>query len=191
MSRRVLAVITLAVVSTLGAGGLEAQQSSPWIHVQVTEPGEDGKNVRVNLPLALAEVALSLVSGEAISKGQIKLEEHDVSIEDLRLLWKELKASGDAEFLTLQEKDKEVRISRQGDRIRIHVDKAGGDEGDAGNKQVRIEVPVTLVDALLGGQDDRLDLQAALAELTEERGDIVTVSDGEKQVRVWIDESKS
>ena len=33
--------------------------------------------------------------------------------------------------------------------------------------------------------------QAALAELTEERGDIVTVRDGEKQVRVWIDESKS
>ncbi len=191
MSRRVLAVITLAVVSTLGAGGLEAQQSSPWIHVQVTEPGEDGKNVRVNLPLALAEVALSIVSDETISKGQIKLEEHDVSIEDLRLLWKELKASGDAEFLTLQEKDKEVRISRQGDRIRIHVDKAGGDEGDAGDKQVRIEVPVTLVDALLGGESDRLDLQAALAELTEERGDIITVRDGEKLVRVWIDESKS
>ena len=191
MSRRVLAVVTLAVVSTLGAGGLEAQQSSPWIHVQVTEPGEDGKNVRVNLPLALAEVALSIVSDETISKVQIKLEEHDVSIEDLRLLWKELKASGDAEFLTLQEKDKEVRISRQGDRIRIHVDKAGGDEGDAGDKQVRIEVPVTLVDALLGGESDRLDLQAALAELTEERGDIITVRDGEKLVRVWIDESKS
>ena len=54
-----------------------------------------------------------------------------------------------------------------------------------------IEVPVTLVDALLGGRSDRLDLKAALAELTDERGDIVTVRDGEKRVRVWIDESKS
>ncbi len=191
MSRRVLAVITLALASTVGAAKMEAQQSRPWIHVQVTEPGEDGKNVRVNLPLALAEVALSLVSDEAISKGQIKLDKHDVSVEDLRRLWNELKASGDAEFLTVREKDKEVRIDRQGDRIRIHVNKSGEGDKDAADEQVRIEVPVTLVDALLGGQDDRLDLRAALAELTEERGDIVTVSDGEKLVRVWIDESKS
>ena len=190
MSRKVLAVITLALVSAAGAAKMEAQQSRPWIHVQVTEPGEDGTNVRVNLPLALAEVALSLVSDEVISKGQIKLDEHDVSVEDLRLLWNELKASGDAEFLTMQQKDKEVRIARQGDRIRIHVDKAGEGDKNAG-QQVRIEVPVTLVDALLGGQDDHLDLRAALAELTQERGDIVTVNDGEKRVRVWIDESKS
>ena len=191
MSRRVLAVITLALVSTVGAAKMEAQQSRPWIHVQVTEPGEDVTNTRVNLPLALAEVALSLVSGEVISKGQIKFDEHEISVEDLRLLWNELKASGDAEFLTMREKDKEVRIVRQGDRIRIHVDKAAEGDEDAGDKQVRIEVPVTLVDALLSGPSDRLDLRAALAELTSERGDIVTVSDGEKRVRVWIDESKS
>ena len=182
--------MTLAVVSTLGAARMEAQQSRPWIHVQVTEPGENGKNARINLPLALAEVALSVVSDEVVSKGQIKLDEHDISVEDLRLMWNELKASGDVEFLTMQEKDKEVRIAREGDRIRIHVDKAHGDE-DEGDKQVRIEVPVSLVDALLSGEGDRLDLRAALAELTEERGDIITVREGEKRVRVWIDESKS
>ena len=182
--------MTLAVVAALGTARMEAQQSRPWIHVQVTEPGEDGTNARVNLPLALAEVALSLVSDKAISKGQIKLDEHDVSVEDLRLIWNELKASGDAEFLTMHQKDKEVRIVRQGDRIRIHVDKAGEGDKDAG-QQVRIEVPVTLVDALLGGRSDRLDLKAALAELTEERGAIVTLRDGEKRVRVWIEESKS
>ena len=191
MSRKVLAVVTLAVVAALGAATMEAQQSRPWIHVQVIEPGEDGTNARVNLPLALAEVALSLVSDEVISKGQIKFDEHDISVEDLRLLWNELKASGDAEFLTMQQKDKQIRIARQGDRIRIHLDKSAEGDEDEGDKQVRIEVPVTLVDALLGGQGDRLDLRAALAELTEERGDIVTVSDGEKRVRVWIDESKS
>ena len=38
MSRRVLAVITLALVSTVGAAKMEAQQSRPWIHVQVTDP---------------------------------------------------------------------------------------------------------------------------------------------------------
>ncbi len=191
MSRRVLAVMTLAVVAALGTARMEAQQSRPWIHVQVTEPGEDGTNARVNLPLALAEVALSLVSDEVISKGQIKLDEHDISVEDLRLLWNELKESGDTEFLAMQQKDKEVRIVRQGDRIRIHLDKAAEGDKDAADKQVRIEVPVTLVDALLGGRSDRLDLKAALAELTDERGDIVTVRDGEKRVRVWIDESKS
>ena len=189
MSRRALAVMTLAVVSAAGAAKMEAQQSRPWIHVQVNEPGENGKNARINLPLALAEVALSVVSDEVVSKGQIKLDEHDISVEDLRLVWNELKASGDVEFLTMQEKDKEVRIAREGDRIRIHVDKADGN--DDGDKQVRIEVPVTLVDALLSGEEDRLDLQAALAELTEERGDIITVRDGETRVRVWIDESKS
>lgn len=191
MTRRVLSVMTFAAISALAVRTVEAQQPRPWIHVQVTEPGEDGKNARVNLPLALAEVALNVISGEILSKGQIKLDKHDVSVEDIRLMWNELKASGDAEFLTMQEKDKQIRIVREGDRIRIHVDKAGEGAEDAGDKQVRIEVPVTLVDALLGGESDRLDLQAALAELTEKRGDIVTVRDGEKQVRVWIDESKS
>jgi len=191
MTRRVLAVMTFAAISALAVRTVEAQQPRPWIHVQVTEPGEDGKNARVNLPLALAEVALNVISGEILSKGQIKLDKHDVSVEDIRLVWRELKASGDAEFLTLQEKDKQIRIVREGDRIRIHVDKAGEGEEDEGDKQVRIEVPVTLVDALLGGESNHLDLQAALAELTEERGDIVTVRDGEKLVRVWIDKNKS
>ena len=183
--------MTFAAISALAVRTVEAQQPRPWIHVQVTEPGEDGKNARVNLPLALVEVALNVISGEILGKGQIKLDKHDVSVEDIRLVWRELKSSGDAEFLTMREKDKQIRIVREGDRIRIHVDKAGEGAEDAGDKQVRIEVPVTLVDALLGGESDRLDLQAALAELTEERGDIVTVRDGEKQVRVWIDESKS
>jgi len=183
--------MTSAAISALAVRTVEAQQPRPWIHVQVTEPGEDGKNARVNLPLALAEVALNVISGEILSKGQIKLDKHDVSVEDIRLVWRELKASGDAEFLTLQEKDKQIRIVREGDRIRIHVDKAGEGEEDEGDKQVRIEVPVTLVDALLGGESNHLDLQAALAELTEERGDIVTVRDGEKLVRVWIDKNKS
>jgi hypothetical protein len=49
---------------------------------------------------------------------------------------------------------------------------------------------VTLVDALLSGEGESLDLSAALAEVRKLRGEIVRVKDEDSQVRIWIDEGK-
>ena len=59
---------------------------------------------------------------------------------------------------------------------------------EARDAKVHIRVPVALVDALLSGPEDELDLQAALTELENMgRDEIVRVDDGRDTVRIWID----
>jgi plasmid stabilization system protein ParE len=76
--------------------------------------------------------------------------------------------------------------------VLVHVDtkprigKDGKPRGDG--EQVRVEVPVSLVDALLSGEGEEANIQAAIAELRKRRGDIVRVHDEDSKVRIWIDE---
>jgi len=50
---------------------------------------------------------------------------------------------------------------------------------------------VSLVDALLSGEGDEANVQAAILELKKRRGDIVRVQDDDSHVRVWIDEQNA
>jgi hypothetical protein len=177
-------VLALALPSVTGARDRHNDNDSsdgPWIHVEVVEDGEDGAKIKANLPLTLARVALGMAPEDVLHEGHIQLDEHDLSMDDLREAWKELRNAGDAEFVTVTEGDESVKVFRKGDRIFVHVD-----EGD--EEMVRVEVPVALVDALLSGKGDELNLDAAMAALEDMRGDdIVVVQDGDDKVRVWID----
>jgi hypothetical protein len=185
MKRRILswAGITLGLLLSLAAAG--AQQAEAWIHVRVIEPDTD-KRVSVNLPLSLAQVALEVAPRDVMEKGRLKLREKDISVADIRRLWAELKASGDAEFVTLEEKDKTVRVARAGDYLRVDVQ--GQSEK---NETVQIRMPIAVVDALLSGEGESMDIAAAIAQLKGQRGDIVTVEGSGNQVRIWIDENRS
>jgi hypothetical protein len=53
---------------------------------------------------------------------------------------------------------------------------------------VDVKVPFSVVNALLSGGKDELDVVAALRALGEYPNlDLVTVEDGSSKVRVWID----
>ena len=105
-----------------------------------------------------------------------------MKVSDLRKMWTELRDAGDAEFVSIEEEDKTVTVRRVGDRIEVRVDEP--EDGE----QVRVDVPVALVDALLSGEGEEVDIAAAMAELGKMRGEIVTVTDKDDTVRVWIDE---
>ena len=60
-------------------------------------------------------------------------------VENLRKIWAELSAVGDAELVTVEEKDETVKVWRKADKVHVHVEKQGKEE-------VRVEVPVALVD---------------------------------------------
>lgn len=77
-------------------------------------------------------------------------------------------------------------------------DEAGGDRDDAergrsrrggGLGEVQIRVPVSVVDALLAGDGQTLDVRAAIQELSALRGEMVQVIQPDARIRVWIDES--
>jgi hypothetical protein len=175
-------------VAIVGLGLLGSSawaDSVPWLHVRVEEPNREAK-VSVNLPLSVVEAAMKAAPEKVVSDGRIHLGRHghDLSLADLRRVWSELRESGDAELVSVEDEDETVRIARAGSQVQIRVEKPGRDT------QVHVDLPVTLVDALLSGEGESLDLSAALAEVRKLRGEIVRVKDEDSQVRVWIDEGK-
>jgi hypothetical protein len=114
---------------------------------------------------------------------------------DLRTAWKALAEVGDAELVTVESEDENVRVMRKGDLVQVFVDTKAkpGKDGKAskGGEQVRVEVPVSLVNAFLSGEGEEGNIQAAVAELQKRRGNIVSVQDDDSHVRVWIDEQNT
>lgn len=195
MRKSILAGVGLLALSALPAATAAAQTGTAWLHVRVEEAKEATK-VAVNLPLTVVEAVLK-ASPEMIEKhGKIHLgEEHGLKMADIRKAWKALSQAGDAELVTVESEDENVRVMRKGDLVQVFVDnkpKAGKDGKPAkGGEEVRVEVPVSLVDAFLSGEGEEGNFEAAIAELQKRRGDIVRVNDDDSNVRVWIDEQNT
>ena len=186
MKKLILAGVGLAVL--LAAPALAAAET-PWIHVRVEEPEKQTK-VSVNLPLSVVEVALEAAPELIESHGDLHLgEEHKLHIETARKMWRELSAVGDAELVSVESEEENVKVMRKGDLVQVFVDKVGK-EGE-GDEEVRIEVPVALVDAVLSGEGEEINLKAVVAELQNQRGNIVTVREKGTSVRIWIDEQNA
>lgn len=182
-SASLLAIMLLFV----GAGatvGTQAQQAGePWIHLNIDREGDD--HVTLNLPLAAIEAAIALAPTSIVENGQLQLgSEHEVPVAAIRAMWQELRAVGDVEFATIQHEGNDVRIAREGDTILVRVSAEGDNDED-----VRVEVPVRVVDALLSGDGDVLNIRAAIQELSTMRGEMVRVIEANNNIRVWIDET--
>ncbi len=203
MNRTVLAGVgaALVVAGVVGLGVAQARTSgdaaeatgstgSPaWLHVRVDEHGKSSK-VRVNVPLTVVEAALEAAPAKIVDKGRIKIDldrgdhdGHDLSLAEMRKIWQSLKDAGDTEIVTVEEDDETVKVARKGDLVQVRVSKPSGKE------EVHVDVPVSLVDAVLAGTGDSVDVKAVIRELRGQRGDIVRVTDADSAVRIWIDES--
>jgi hypothetical protein len=195
MRKSILAGVGLLALSVLPAATAAAQTGTAWLHVRVEEAKEASK-VSVNLPMAVVEAVLK-ASPEIIEKhGKVHFgDEHGLKMADIRKAWKALAEVGDAELVTVESEDENVRVMRKGDLVQVFVDskaKPGKDGKPAkGGEEVRVEVPVSLVDAFLSGEGEDGNIQAAVAELQKRRGDIVRVKDDDSNVRVWIDEQNT
>ena len=195
MRKSILAGVGLLALSVLPAATVAAQTSTAWLHVRVEEAKQASK-VSVNLPMGVVEAVLK-ASPEMIEKhGKIHLgDHHGMKMADLRTAWKALAEVGDAELVTVESEDENVRVMRKGDLVQVFVDTKAkpGKDGKAskGAEQVRVEVPVSLVNAFLSGEGEEGNIQAAVAELQKRRGNIVSVQDDDSHVRVWIDEQNT
>lgn len=181
------AMLVAVAVLSLGVGATGAQDDAqPWIHVEITGDGADTQNMNLNLPLSAAEALLALVPDTVMTDGQLKLAEQGVpvSVSAIRGVWQALVNVGDTEFVTIEQDDETVRIARAGDNIEIRVEQRDGD----GDETVDVQIPVAVVDALLSGDSDKLNIRAAIQQLSVLRGDIVRVTENDRQIRVWIDE---
>ncbi len=143
-------------------------------------------DLNLNLPLSAVEALVNLVPHRVLSDGQLAVAGRDVpvNISALRDFWRAIAAAGDTEFLTVDAGDATVRIARTGDEIRVQMEESDED----GVETVDIRLPVVVVDALLSGNGETLNVGAAVERLADLRGDIVRVTGDDLQVRVWIDE---
>lgn len=143
-------------------------------------------NVSINVPLSAVEPLLSLVPHSILSDGLLDVAGHDVpvNIGAMRSLWRAVADVGDAEFLTVEAGDETVRVARTGDQIHVQMEECEEDGGET----VEIQLPVVVIDALLSGDGETFNVPAAVERLSELRGDIVRVTGGEHQMRIWVDE---
>jgi hypothetical protein len=188
----VICALALFVTGASGASGRAGSGSSRqsasagdrWLHVRVTNGDGKEETVRVNVPLELAEKVLPTINQDRLQHGRVKVEDIDCHGVDVRALLDAIRSSKDGEFVTVQNKDADVRIAKQNGYLHVHV----FDKNRAKKSQVEIKVPMKVVDALFSGGKDELDLVAGLHALSAQ-GDteLVTVKDEENTVRVWLD----
>ena len=183
-STALLLVMTTLVASAATIGRPATQQEpEPWVHVDVTSDG--GTNMNLDLPLAAVTAMLALAPETIVQNGEFQFgSSYQVPVAAIREMWRELRDVGDVEFVTIQYEGQDVRIARAGETILVNVSDSDGDD-----ESVRVEIPVPVVDALLSGDGDTLNIGAAIEELSMLRGELVRVIESDNNIRVWIDES--
>ena len=180
--RKTYSIFVAALLLAMGAAGI-ASAGDLWLHVRVDET--DGAKVKVNVPVSMVEKAIAMVPEEHLRHGRIHLDEccEDLSPAELRELWQEIKDSPDMTFVTVEEDDESVRVWKEAGYLKVHVL-----ENDR-NERVDVQVPLGVVDALLSGEGDELNIEAAIRALVEQgSGELVTVSGDDETVRVWVDD---
>jgi hypothetical protein len=182
MLRKVLLAALLLVAATAEAGA-----AGRWIHIRVKEYSDDGETVKINFPLSAIEKMLPLIDEGNFREGRIQINDRKMDAPRLRAIWAAVREVEDGEFVTVESRDENVRVARSEGFLLVNVDETRGDR-----EHVEIKVPLTVVDALLSGEGDELNLTAAIKALDNHGpGHLITVDDEDSQVRIWVDNEQA
>jgi hypothetical protein len=168
----------LTLVAALVAGAAPAAEDR-WLHVAVDDGDE---TVRVNLPMTVALAAAPLIAKHAVDT-DLEIGDHELDREELRQLLAALRGAQDGEYVTVEDGEDHVRVSKRGDALWVVVQ----EQGDGG-EQVDVKLPLDVVAALASGEGEEWNFAAAIDALAKhDAGELVTVKDGGETVRIWID----
>ena len=179
-----ICVLTGAVATAPAA---IAGTTERYLHVKV-EDASKGESVNVNVPLSMAEKVLPTINKGDMHNGHVKIGHADMDDVDIRALLDAVRTAPDNEFVTVKEKDQDVRVAKSHGNLVVHVR-----DGNKDGQKVDITVPMKVVDALLStAKDNELDVSAAIKALSD-AGDslLVTVEDATEHVRIWVDSKGS
>ncbi len=174
------------IAMILAVGALDARATDRWLHIRVDDSGNEGERVRVNVPLELAEKVLPCIHSDKLHHGRVKIEGNLEGV-NLRDLMNAVRSAADGEFVTVQNRQENVRVAKQGNSFLVKVREKHSTRKDA-SQTVDIKVPFQVVEALLSGGEGELDVVAALHSLkTTADTELVNVNDGAQIVRIWVD----
>ncbi len=194
-SRRLLPVLSFLAASFLFAPlAIHAQTSATpsntsshgdrWLHVRVISTNAKGETVRVNVPLDLAEKVLPAIDHDRLHNGKVRIGCMDCDGVDVRTIFEAVRSSKDGEFVTVQSNDADISVMKKEGMLFVHVH----DKNKPKHSQVEVKVPLKVVEALLSGSKDELDIVAGLHALASQ-GDVelVSVKEDDNTIRVWLD----
>ncbi len=165
-----------------GAAAAQAR-ADLWLHIKVRDANE-GSKVTLDLPLSVVEAAMPFLPADARCSGSLRVGDRDLSVADLRHLWRALSERPDATYLTVQGSDGKVRLGRESNHLIIRATDQSAHHGE----RIDMRIPAPVVDALLTGADDQLNLAAAMTALSRAgEGDLVTVNSHHETVHMWVD----
>jgi hypothetical protein len=181
--RRAAVLCLLATGTLTAATAAMAGTTERYLHVKVDD-AKNGESVNVNVPLSLAEKILPAVNKGNLHAGKVTVGDIDTDGVDIRGILDAIRSAPDNEFVTVKQKDQEVRVAKSNGNLIVHVK-----NNDKDGERVDVTVPMKVVDALFStAKKDELDIAAAIRALSD-AGDIliVTVQDASQHVRVWVD----
>jgi len=186
MRKRLQAIAVFGLLATgamMAATSAMAGAPERYLHVRV-EDSAKGESVNVNVPLSMAEKVLPAVNHGNLHQGKVTISTSEMNGIDVRAILDAIRTAPDNEFVTVKEKDQDVRVAKSNGNLVVHVT----DSSKKGEK-VDVTVPLKVVDALFSSaKQDELDVAAALRALSD-AGDtlLVTVQDATEHVRIWVD----
>jgi len=194
-TRQLFPVVAFLAAAFLYAPlGTKAQTSSStsgtaahgerWLHVRVISTNSKGETVRVNVPLELAEKVLPAIDHDRLHNGKVRIGCMDCDGVDVRTLFEAVRTTKDGEYVTVQSNDADISVTKKDGQLLVHVH----DKNKPKHSQVEVKVPMKVVEALLSGSKDELDIVAGLHALASQ-GDVelVSVKDDDNTIRVWLD----
>ena len=172
--------ISIVLLVLFLASSLAWAQNST-LHIRVQE-GEL-ERLSLNLPVSVISAVLPLVEDKVrhLTGENIEMGGQDFGIAELREIWNALKADGSYELANIQTGEENIRILLDENSLFIDTD-------EASKEQIHVRIPVQVVDALLSGTGDELNLSEALETLASiGESDLIEVQASDAHVRVWID----
>jgi hypothetical protein len=188
MNRKTTKTLALAALTALlAATAIAPADAAPrrtetstddlWFHLTVD--GADEGAVSLTLPLPLVSAGLAAFP-EATGSANITFNDEEISVAELRRAWNQLRRKPNTKILDVREDGSRVRLWKQGGDLVLSAVDAQDD--------VEMRIPGPVVDALLSGRGDRLDLGAAFRALADHGAGELTAVTGEGQrVRIWVD----
>lgn len=179
-----MTTVALTAMTAGPAAAADARADGLWFHLKVHEGKEDA-HVVINLPLSMVEKSAGFLRAKGQDgSGRIRFNNNEMTKSELQDMWNELRRQRDTTFLSVQETDGRVKMAKRGNYLMIQAT-------DTGSKRenVEIKIPVPVVDALLSGPGEELNIAAGLQALVRAgEGEIMTVTGDDETVRMWIDD---
>jgi hypothetical protein len=188
---QIVTVFCLLAAALLAATAAMAAPGDRYLHVKVDD-ADKGESVNINLPLSVAEKILPTVNKGHLHGGTVSISDADIEGVDIKAILDAIRTAPDNEFVTVKEKDQDVRVAKSNGNLLIHVrDNSSGK--DKHGQRVEITVPMKVVDALFStAKQNELDISAAIRAL-DGAGEmlLVSVEDASQHVKIWVDSRSS